>query len=104
MLTSMRISKYDCERRVDIWLITRSIINHGRQEGGHHAAGQRSAQRDLHLDDILARYELVTEADVFKEILKELRGSRVLNGLRSKGNFRLGHVVVESTDLRRQER
>ena len=26
VLTSMRISKYDCERRVDIWLMTRSIM------------------------------------------------------------------------------
>ena len=26
VLTSMRISKYDWERRVDIWLMTRSIM------------------------------------------------------------------------------
>ena len=63
--------------------------------------GPRVLQSDL--DDILARYELLTEADVFKEILKELRGSRVLNGLRSKGNFRLGHVVEKGADLRRGE-
>ena len=52
------------------------------------------------LDDILARYELLTEADVFKEILKELRGSGVLDGLRPQDHLRSRHVVVESTDLR----
>ena len=63
------------------WYLTDDEEHHGRQEGGHHAAGQRSAKRDLHLDDILARYKLVTETDLFEEILKELLGSRVLDGL-----------------------
>ena len=119
----------DLDENIEIWLgeegwhLTDDEEHHGRQEGRHHGAGQRSAQRDLHHYSVMSRYELVTEVDVFKEILKEFRGSWVLNGLSSKyrtektkleilvfplfigvppkGDFRLGHVVEKRTYLRR---